>query len=273
MAPGEIAPPLEREISDFLGYCLDTDKSLVTVESYRQVLRTFARWLQDNYPEVVSIARVDLAHIQQFRRHLRQDTAARGREMSLSTQSKYLSVLRSWLRYAQREAKLPALNSDQVVLPRRRTSAKRPVLADADIERLLLEPDIRKIWGLRDRAIIALLLSTGLRVSQVCALDRRDIREDLLGSVSGLSVRPRNRALPDIELDETTQRLLREYLAARRDTYKPLFVRHKPGKRLADDDPDHRLTRQMINRMLDKYSRRVGLTELVSPTMLGRSAR
>ncbi len=273
MAPVEIAPPLDREISDFLGFCLDTDKSLVTVESYRQVLRTFARWLQDNHPEVVSIAGVDLAHVQQFRRHLRQDTAARGREMSVSTQSKYLSVLRSWLRYAQREAKLPALNSDQVVLPRRRASIKRPVLTEADIERLLMEPDRRKIWGLRDRAIIALLLSTGLRVSQVCGLDRRDIREELLGSVPRLSVRSKNRSLPPIELDQTAQRLLQEYLTARRDSYKPLFVRHKPGKRLAEDDPDHRLTRQMINRMLERYSRRVGLSELVSPSVLGRSTR
>lgn len=273
MAQGETTLPLEREISDFLGFCLDTDKSLVTVESYRQVLRAFARWLQEHHPEVVSIAEVDLAHVQQFRRHLRQETAARGREMALSTQSKYLSVLRSWLRYAQREAKLPTLNRDQVVLPRRQASPRRSALTEADIERLLMEPDGRKIWGLRDRAIMAVLLCTGLRVSQVCALDRRDVREDLLGRVPRLPVRPRNRALPDVELDQTSQRLLQEYLAARRDSYRPLFVRHKPGKSLAEDDPEHRLTRQMINRMLETYSRRVGLPELVSPSMLGRSAR
>lgn len=273
MAQARATRPIRQEIQDFLNYCLDADKSLVTVNSYHQVLRTFAGWLEDSYPEVGSITAVNLSHLQHFRRHLRLHSAAQGREMALSTQAKYLSILRSWLRYAQREAGLPVVNREDVALPRRPDAGRRQTLADADVERLLDQPDTRKMWGLRDRAIIAVLLSTGLKVSQLCALDRRDVREDLLGSVPRLPIRLGRRTRPDIALDERAQLFLKAYLAGRRDSYSPLFIRHKPGKRLDHDDPQHRLTRQMVNRMLGKYSRQASVAQLVSPRMLGRNAR
>ena len=266
--------PISAEIQDFLNYCLDSSKSLVTVDSYGQALNKFAAWLIENYPEVGSVTSLQLSHLQQFRRHLRLESSAQGREMAISTQAKYLSILRSWLKYAQREAKLPVLDRDEVPLPKARTTrTTSPKLRPADVERLIKQPDTQKLWGLRDRAIIALLLTTGLKVSQLCGLDRRDVREDLLGTTPKLSLPTRGRARVQLTLDERAQQCLKSYLDARTDSYSPLFIRHKPGKSLDHDDSHHRLTRQMVNRMLEKYSRKAGINQLVSPNMLRRGGR
>lgn len=262
---------LHREIQDFLNYCLDTDKSVVTVRSYEQVLLSFAVWLQATHPEVLGLTSISLSHLQGFRRHLRLRSAAEGREMAASTQVKYISILRSWLRYARHEAGLPVVNRDDILLPKRPPSQRTSPLPLSEVERLLSEPDLGRVWGLRDRAIIALLVTTGLRVSELCALDRRDVREDLLGLSPSLPLRRRSRGPTGVALDERAQAYLKAYLAERDDAYKPLFIRHRPGKRL--DDADHRLTRQMVNRMLENYSRKAGMAELISPTMLGRAGR
>lgn len=264
---------LTAEVEGFLEHCLDTDKSIVTVSSYRQALEAFTRWLQTNHPEVVTIESLTLSHVQGFRRYLRLRSSSQGREMAPSTQAKYLSILRSWLRYVQTEGRAAVLDCEAVALPKRPARGGPPRLADADLEGLLSQPDTTRVWGLRDRAIIATLLSTGLRVSRLCALDRRDVREDLLGRVPIAPLRLERWGSATVGLDQRAQLYLQEYLAARRDSYKPLFIRHKPGKRLDDDDPHHRLTRQMVNRMLEKYSRQAGIRYIVSPSMLGRRAR
>lgn len=268
-----VSSSLTGEIEDFLNYCLDTDKSLVTVRSYEQVLLAFATWLQAAHPDVLGIASVSLSHLQAFRRHLRLRSAAEGREMAASTQAKYLSILRSWLRYARHEVGLPVIDRDDVVLPKRPANRRASPLSSAEVDRLLSEPDQSRVWGLRDRAIIAVLVATGLRVGELCALDRRDLREDLLATTPSLPLRQRSRGLAEVTLDTRAQEYLKAYLAARDDSYKPLFIRHRPGKRLDNDDADHRLTRQMVNRMLENYSRKAGLPELVSPSMLGKAGR
>jgi site-specific recombinase XerD len=248
---------------------MDNDKSIVTVSSYAQVLRSFASWIERAHPEVVSIGSVNLSHLQRFRRHLRLSSAAEGREIALSTQVKYLSILRSWIRYARQRARLTELNSDDVVLPRRKARREHQPLGRVDVERLLTQPNPAKLWGLRDRAIMATLLTTGLKVSQVCALERRHIREELLGKVDVLPLRTQSRQAR-VTFDRRTQSYVKDYLSARRDDYSPLFIRHKPGKSVAIEDLDHRLTRQMVNRMLEKYGAAGGISLLISPRVLSR---
>ena len=271
MAEVAAARAIDREIQEFLDHCLDVDKSIVTVESYRQVLTFFSRWISEAHPEVSSTASITVSHLQQFRRHLRLESAARGREMAPSTQAKYLSVLRSWLRYIRRSVGTKVIG-DEIPLPKRRSRSLPPRLSDEDLARLIAQPNPAKIWGARDRAIIAVLMSTGLKVSELCALDRRQIREDLLGSVPALPVVLPRGSRRSVILDERSQHFLRAYLEMRKDSYPPLFIRHKPGKRADNDDPEHRLTRQMVNKMLEQYSRAARLPFLVSPRMLRSSA-
>lgn len=267
---------LDRQIATFLDYCLDNYKALSTVDMYRQLLGVFSQWLGANYPEIPGVESIELAHLQQFRRHLRLDSAARGKEIAASTQAKYISALRAFLRYARQELRLTVVNPEELGLPSKRMSREQKEvegisLPRPEIARLLSQPDASKIWGARDRAIIALLSTTGLKVSQIIALDRRDVREELLGEVDILHMRVRSvRGL--VSIDRHVQQLLRSYLSMRDDRYPPLFIRHKPGKQCQLDDPHHRLTRQMVHKMIEKHSLSAGIALPVSTKVLS-SAR
>jgi integrase len=134
---------------------------------------------------------------------------------------------------------------------------------------LLAQPDSSKPWGRRDRAIIAFLVDSGMRVGDLCAINRRDIRVDSLGRQSLLEL-----DLPSgyVRLGARAQALLKDYLASRDDHYQALFIHHKPGK-TDDGDRQHRLTRQMIDRMLSRYATAAGLAVLPSPRDLANATK
>lgn len=259
--------PLSAQIDVFLEHCIARNLSLATLDAYRQMLGRFALFLSEHHPEVTSARDLRPQHILNFRLWLRRVTARAGAEASLSTQAKYVAAIRALLRYLAAEEGLDVIPTEAVQFPRGGKSSKSRrdarVLTNADVAHLLAQPDTRKIWGLRDRAIIALLADTGLRVSELCALDRRDIREDMLGRHRHLIVRPKQRYTA-FAIGPDCQEYLRQYLAARSDRYIPLFVRHKPGKPREADDTQHRLTRQMVDRMLAHYARQAGLPILPS---------
>lgn len=255
--------PLSAQVDAFLDHCIDRNLSLATLDAYAQILHRFTQFMQEHHPEETSIAHVQASHVQGFRRWLRQASARSGREMGVGTQAKYLAAIRSLLRYFSTEKGMPVLSRDVVRLPRPKPRDPPPRLSPNDIATVLAQPDPSKIWGLRDRAIIALFADTGLRVSELCALDRRDVREELLGKAPGLELAsPTGRRGAGLGLQ--TQGYLKEYLDARHDRYPPLLIRHKPGKSQDHDDAQHRLTRQMVDRMLARYARAAGLAVLPS---------
>jgi len=266
--------PLAGDVNGFLDHCLDRDLALTTVETYTQVLSAFVAWMAANYPDVDSVTEITLAHLQHFRRHLRLTSAAKGRELKPRTLAKYLATLRSLLKYYAVHIGAPVLAREHVKLPVAPDRTQVQALNNQQLERLLATPPIDKLWGLRDRAIIALMGRVGLRLNEVCSLNRRDVREDLLTKEPQLRliVSAGPRADRPVMLDPETQRYLHEYLQARKDDYQPLFIRHKPGKGAAHDDPNHRLTRQMVNKMLVKYGRQARLTCLPSAPSLRQGA-
>jgi integrase/recombinase XerD len=268
--------PLSGEAQSFLDFCLDRDMAITTVETYAQVLSTFASWMEANYPQVSSVSQISLAHLQHFRRHLRLSSAAAGRELSSGTLAKYLSTLRSLLRYCSVQLGAAVVAREHLSLPQGgERPARQPVSRD-DLDKLLASPPADKPWGLRDRAIVALLGLAGLRLNELCALDRRQVREDLLTReptmTVAMSVAGGPRGSRQVVLDERSQRYLLDYLRSRHDNYPPLFIRHKPGKVAENDDSQHRLTRQMVNRMLVKHAKRAGLLCLPTAPSLRQGA-
>ncbi len=261
--------PLSHQVDAFLDHCIDQNLSLMTLDTYSQVLARFTKWMQEHHPDVVSVSQIEVQHLQHFRRHLREATAAKGKEMSLTTQAKYLAVLRSLLRYYALEGKLTVISRDQVKLPKATRPAPGRRLTGEELDKLLAQADTNKIWGLRDRAIMALLAATGLKVSELCALNRRDLKPR--GGDAVLESVPQGEGDATF-LDALTLSYLNEYLQRRQDSYAPMFIRHKPGKPLAADDPN-RLTRQMVDRMLAKYARTAGLELIPSARDLARTGR
>ncbi|MBI4317264.1 MAG: tyrosine-type recombinase/integrase [Chloroflexi bacterium] len=262
--------PLSHQFEAFLDHCIDQNLSLVTLDTYGQVLARLNKWMYEHHPEVTSVSQIEVRHFQRFRRHLREASAAAGKEMSLRTQAKYLAVLRSLLRYYSLEARVPVISRDQIKLPKTQRSERGRELTQEDVERLLVQPDVSKLWGLRDRAIMALLAATGLRVSELCGLNRQALRARKGGTALEITG---DRREASVALDSRTASYLQAYLAHRQDDYTPLFIHHKPGKPPDAADTQHRLTRQMVDRMLAKYAHAAALRKAPSARDLARCAR
>ena len=254
---------LRSDVEIFLGHCVDSNLALCTISTYRQSLERLGHWMQVFYPEAHSVTDLRPAHLQQFRRHLREDSATYGHEISLRTQAKYLAIVRSLLRFYTIEARLEVMSREQIKLPKAEDKEATRSIQPDEVAALLDQPDPAKPWGLRDRALIAVLSSTGFRVSELCALDRRELRTDLMGRQARLSITV-GHGRRTAYLDERAQGYLLEYLGSRSDKYPALFIRHKPGKSADQDDSQHRLTRQMVDRLLAKYARRAALSVLPS---------
>lgn len=265
--------PLSHEVATFLHRCIERNLALTTLSTYTQVLNRLTEFLHEHHPDVSSFSQVRPAHLQQFRHHLRLRSALSGRELSVRTQAKYLAAVRSLLRYYSLEAHVPVMSRDQVVLPRVAKGPVHPRISPAEVQRLLGQPDTSKPWGARDRAIIAMLATTGIRVSELCALNKRDLRLPSLAQQPTLEVIVPGPASRPIYLDAGTQALVKAYLEMRTDNYPPLFIRHKPGKTRSQEDNQHRLTRQMVDRMLSRYSRAAGLSTVASARDIARLAK
>jgi site-specific recombinase XerD len=270
---------LAGDVRAFLDYCLDQNRSRKTIATYHQVLADFVAWLQQGYPNVTGIARVTRAHVQAYARNLRtrpptatghggQDQEA---ELTVRTRAKYLAALRSMLKYFAVETDEAVLPRDKVTLPRTGDHLPKAVPTPAEVWRMLDAIPSHDLIGRRNRAILGLLFSTGMRVAELCALNRAQIREDRLGAepILELSIIGKGSRSRIVFVNHEAQRLLRCYLDLRDDDDSALFVHTHSGKptepgRLKSE----RLTSRSIQQMVRTWSIRVGLAEQITPHSL-----
>lgn len=263
---------LRRDVQAFLDYCLDQNRSHKTVSTYRQILFDFAGWLGQSAPSVEHVADVTRAQIQAYARMLRVRGARDGApELSIQTRAKYLAAIRSFLRYYAVETDIAVLPRDKVTLPKPGDRLPKAVPTPADVRALLATRSGQSFTALRDRAVLALLFSTGLRVAELCALDRRQFREEHLGTEDLLevSVIGKGNHSRIVFVNPEAQQHVRCYLAARQDDDPALFVHLRPGKR---EDPDRkhsrRLTPRAIQEMIRRATIQAGLAEKLTPHSL-----
>jgi len=140
-------------------------------------------------------------------------------------------------------------------------------LDTAEVERMLAAIDTSNIAGLRDRAVIELLFSGGLRVSELADLDRDHInldRREFMVRGKGQKDRP-------VFISEQAADWIRRYLAERKDNYKPLFIHYSGTQNELDDGMYTRLTVRSVQRLVKRYSRAAGITKDVTPHTLRHS--
>ncbi|MCC6628985.1 MAG: tyrosine-type recombinase/integrase [Chloroflexi bacterium] len=258
-APAGVAS-LIAVIDDFLEYCLiEEGLAALTLRTYRQVLRALATWLG---PEA-TVAHLTRPTIRRWQHVLMTE-----RGVDQSTYVKYVSGLRSLLTYLRAE-NLTELSADDARLPKGHLDlhAVHPLTRE-EVVALVGVADDSTPWGRRDRAILTLLYSSGMRVAELCALDRKQIRVDSLGgsvpvelAIVGKGRRPRV-----VFIDQPAQALLAAYLATRDDDYPALFRPYR-GKARADG----RLTPRMIQTAIDRYARAAGLASSPTPHTLRHS--
>src|SRR3990170_4405642 len=204
----------EEAVSRFLEYLeIEQNRSAKTIQNYSHYLTRLSDFADD-----IKVSDIDNELLRRWRLWLIRLGTNTSDELSKTTQNYHLIALRSFLRFcAKRE--LPALAPDKIELAR----TKRPqvtFLNLEEIERLFAQPDTAKLTGVRDRAILELLFSSGLRVSELVGLDRDHInlrRREFMVRGKGQKDRP-------IFISPEAADWIQRYLDRREDNVKPLFM-------------------------------------------------
>ena len=251
----------EAAVSQFLEYLeLEQNRSQKTIENYSHYLTRLS-----DFAGEIKLKDIDEQLIRKWRLWLNRLGTNTSDELSKTTQNYHLIALRSFLRFcAKRE--ISALAPDKIELAR----TKRPqvtFLNIEEIERLFAQPDTAKLTGLRDRAILELLFSSGLRVSELVGLDRDHInlkRREFMVRGKGQKDRP-------IFISAEAADWIQRYIDKRQDNTKPLFIRYSGSKKVDLSGNYHRLTARSVQRMVARYALGAGITKHVSPHTLRHS--
>lgn len=266
---------LGKLINDFLQYCeVDKNLSQGTVKMYHFYLKGFLNWLQEKYGG--NVARYDdvtLDVIKDFKVYLnRKVVDNRGSTMKQNTQNRYLTALRSFLRYLITEKGYEdALSPDKIKLGKSDPRVPK-FLTVEQVDELTSLQNLNKKSGIRDRAILELLFSTGMRISELTNLNREDITPQILDKRE-FTIIGKGRKARTVYLSKPAVEWIKKYLATRKDNFKPLFVRYS-GKSMDPDDPNGqslRLTPRSVQRMVKKYSTAAGISVDVTPHVLRHS--
>jgi len=257
---------LKNAITTFLEYCeLDRNLSQKTIRMYAYYLRFFEKWLMENFPAVLEkIERLDDDHIRKFRLYLAQDyyNPYKG-TLKRQSQNYFLIALRSLLRHLVRE-KVAVLSPDRIILGK---TADRDVkfLSPEDLGRLFEIVDLRAKAGLRDRAILEVLFSTGLRVSELSNLNRSQINIER-GEFGVIGKGGKGRV---VFLSKDAKTWLGTYLLTRTDDSPAVFIRYR-GKK-AQNPGELRLSPRQIERLVENYRLKAGITSKITPHVLRHS--
>ncbi|MFA6593984.1 MAG: tyrosine-type recombinase/integrase [Candidatus Buchananbacteria bacterium] len=268
------AEPLIRHINDFLDY-IEVEKGLspVSAKNYHNFLKVFVIWLKDNNLSGIKPHELDSKHIWDFRLYLSHKKDSRGQYLKKTTQSYYLRALRQLLNYFA-EKDISSLPAEKIKLPKL-TDKDRQIkfLSYSQVEHLLSMPDLSDISGLRDRVILEVLFSTGMRVSELTSLNLKQF--DAAGILSNkikdleLSIAGKGGKVRTIYFSPRAVKYLALYLKARQeDMLTPLFINYS---RNTGDKGERRLTSRAIENLVKKYTVMAGLPVDATPHTLRHS--
>ncbi len=254
---------LSELVIDFLEHLeVERGRTQKTSENYHLYLTRLLEFAGD-----IEVGRINNELVRKWRLWLNRYKNDNGTELAPITQSYHLIALRSFLAYlAKRD--ITSLSPAKIELPK--TQRKKVSFLNADeVTRLIAVIDSSSEAGLRDRALVTLLFSSGLRVSELAGLNRDHIntaRREFTVRGKGQKDRP-------VFIDTVSARYVEEYLTARQDSLPALFISYR------DTTPHHldtsgdfrRLTPRSIQRIIKKYALKAGITKHVSPHTMRHS--
>jgi site-specific recombinase XerD len=247
--------------TDFLEYLeIEQNRSQRTIENYDHYLTRLIDFAGD-----IQVRDIDSELIRKWRLWLNRLGTNTSDELGKSTANYHLIALRSFLKFCAKRD-IPALTADKIELART-VRSQVTFLNSEEVDRLLTQPDTSNLIGLRDRAILELLFSSGLRVSELVGLDKDHInlkRREFMVRGKGQKDRP-------IFISEEAAGWIQNYLDKRTDTVKPLFIRYSGSKKVDLSGNFHRLTARSIQRLVSRYALKAGITKHVSPHTLRHS--
>lgn len=262
--------PIIKYLVDFLDYSeIEKGLSSKTQENYTRFLRKFFGWLKDTHQESLTPSSLTPEIIWQYKVYLsRHIDPIKRTTLKKTTQNYYLIALRSLLSFFV-EKDIASLAPSKIKLAKDKADKEIKFLTLEQLSRLLSAPDQKTIIGLRDRALLETLFSTGLRVAELAALnsdqlrikdDTRDIETAVIGKGSKIRT---------VYFSERAIKALRQYLKERKDMDDALFINYRRGGSKSNES--RRLTVKSIEDIVKKYVKIAGLPVMATPHTLRHS--
>lgn len=240
---------LDKLINDFLEYLeIEKNCSKLTIRDYRHYLRVFSEWHLAN-ARGKTLADLDLGTVRKYRVFLANRADEKGLTLKRVTQNYYVIALRSFLRFLIKNDHR-TLEPSKIDLPKTESRSLKFLERD-QVERLVTAADTSREEGMRDRAIMELLFSTGLRVSELVKLNRDQINlERREFGVIGKGGKARI-----VFVSDQAAKWITLYLEKREDRFKPLFIRYSGAVSEENSGERMRLTPRSVERIIKKYVR------------------
>lgn len=264
---------LVKHINDFLEYC-EVEKGLspISTKNYHNFLKVFASWLKISQKQDIRPHQITDKDIWDYRLYLSRKKDYKGGYIKKTTQSYYLRALRALFNYFT-VRDIQALPSEKIILPKLTEKDKKiKFLTFEQIKKLLNTPDIETKSGLRDRAILEVLFSTGMRVAELTSLNitQFDLQNILKGKIDDqeLSIAGKGGSIRTVYFSNRALKWLGSYLNTRQDMFTPLFINYRPS---SNNNDEHRLTTRAIESIVKKYTVMAGLPVDATPHTLRHS--
>ncbi len=252
---------LQEQIHQFLQYLeIEKGRSLKTVENYSHYLNRFALWSELKKAEDISDTNVRDFRLWLNRQASGEKIDGHSQTLKKRTQNYYLIALRAFLKYLMRTG-VQSLPPDRIELAKV-GERHLDLISKAELVRLLSAPSDDDIKSLRDKAVLELLFSTGLRVSELCNLPRElDLSSD------EFSVRGKGEKVRVVFLSDEARKALKNYLSKRKDMSDALFV-ETSKKEKGDVSP---LSPRSVQRLVKHYAIKAGISKKVTPHVVRHS--
>lgn len=259
--------PIPRHINNFLDW-LDIEKGLSpkSQENYARFIKRFIDWLKLNRLDNLKPHELSSEYIWKYRVFLsRQSPAAKNKFLKKSTQNYYLIALRSLLNYFT-DRDILSLPAEKIKLARDKGERQVRFLTVEQVEKLFAAPNISTIQGLRDRVILEILFSTGLRISELTSLNREQVKIKPGMKELELGIVGKGGRIRTVYFSERALYWLKKYLDNRIDMEKALFINY----RRRNDSPA-RLNARTIEKNIKKYCVLAGLPLSTTPHVMRHS--
>jgi len=264
---------LKDLLVEYLEYLeLTKNMSQGTIKMYDFYLSDFITFTKSKLSKDPSIKDISESLIKEYRLNLNRRISSKSKqEYKRTTQKVYLVSIRSFLKWLISSKGYNTVPAEKIELGRSQAQVPK-FLSGNDLKKLFGVQNLSKRSGLRDRAILELLFSTGMRVSELVNLNKDSMSDSVL-SRGEFTVIGKGQKARTVYLSDLAKQALRSYLATRKDEFAPLFLRYS-GVAMAENDlkgDSLRLTVRSVERLLKKYAMKAGIRDDITPHTLRHS--